>query len=258
MKLFKNKKTGKMYVTLSEEKDCLVGFDGIPYTGSSDDVEEVSTTASAQDFRTLYEKADGFSIGCNVSSEDSMKVTIEIMRDNEINKNKRRYKVGDRISFSLKNGENVTALAVKEETDGMVFIFEDCLSKAYSMNDGLMDMLNNELYKLFPDEIRNAMVSFDDNNMIRIPTEKEIFGVNKYGEKEPDDVKQFEPMKKRRNRIALRNDELECYWLKNRGVRGATYFACVSISGYASGSYASYSFGVRPLFKIRFVEIENL
>lgn len=55
MKLFKNKKTGKMYVTLSEEKDYLVGFDGVPYTGSSDDVEEVSTTASAQDFRRLHE-----------------------------------------------------------------------------------------------------------------------------------------------------------------------------------------------------------
>lgn len=238
MKLFKNKKTGKMYVTLSEEKDCLVGFDGIPYTGSSDDVEEVSTTASAQDFRRLHEEANGFSIGCSVNNE-----------------NKRKYKVGDKFSFSLKNGESVTALAVKEETDGMVFIFEDCLSKAYPMNDNLMDMLNNELYRLFPDKIRDAMVSFDGNSMIRIPTEKEIFGVNKYGEKESDDVKQFEPMKNRRNRIAFRNNEFEWYWLKNRGVRGATSFAFVPGDGHASISDASYSIGVRPLFKIRFVEI---
>ena len=238
MKLFKNKKTGKMYVTLSEEKDCLVGFDGIPYTGSSDDVEEVSTTASAQDFRRLHEEANGFSIGCSVNNE-----------------NKRKYKVGDKFSFSLKNGESVTALAVKEETDGMVFIFEDCLSKAYPMNDNLMDMLNNELYRLFPDKIRDAMVSFDGNSMIRIPTEKEIFGVNKYGEKESDDVKQFEPMKNRRNRIAFRNNEFEWYWLKNRGVRSATIFAFVNLNGNADANYASYSFGVRPLFKIRFVEI---
>lgn len=238
MKLFKNKKTGKMYVTLSEEKDCLVGFDGIPYTGSSDDVEEVSTTASAQDFRRLHEEANGFSIGCSVNNE-----------------NKRKYKVGDKFSFSLKNGESVTALAVKEETDGMVFIFEDCLSKAYPMNDNLMDMLNNELYRLFPDKIRDAMVSFDGNSMIRIPTEKEIFGVNKYGEKESDDVKQFEPMKNRRNRIAFRNNEFEWYWLKNRGVGGATYFAFVGYLGGAGNGSASYSLGVRPLFKIRFVEI---
>lgn len=64
--------------------------------------------------------------------------------------------------------------------------------------------------------------------MIRIPTEKEIFGVNKYGEKESDDVKQFEPMKNRRNRIAFRNNEFEWYWLKNRGVRSATRFAAVA------------------------------
>lgn len=243
MKLFKNKKTGKMYVTLSEEKDCLVGFDGVPYTGSSDDVEEVSTTASAQDFRRLHEEANGFSIGCSVNVEDPT------------NENKRKYKVGDKFSFSLKNGESVTALAVKEETDGMVFIFEDCLSKAYPMNDNLMDMLNNELYKLFPDKIRDAMVSFDGNSMIRIPTEKEIFGVNKYGEKESDDVKQFEPMKNRRNRIAFRNNEFEWYWLKNRGVRSATTFADVSAYGYANGGNASSFDGVRPLFKIRFVEI---
>ena len=254
MKLFKNKKTGEMYVTLSEEKDCLVGFDGVPYTGSSDDVEEVSTTASAQDFRRLHEEANGFSIGCSVNVEDPTKVTIEITHS-ATNENKRKYKVGDKFSFSLKNGESVTALAVKEETDGMVFIFEDCLSKAYPMNDNLMDMLNNELYKLFPDKIRDAMVSFDGNSMIRIPTEKEIFGVNKYGERESDDVKQFEPMKKRRNRIAFRNDEFEWYWLKNRGVRSATYFAIVYYSGGASSGNASYSFGVRPLFKIRFVEI---
>ena len=133
----------------------------------------------------------------------------------------------------------MTALAVKEETDGMVFIFEDCLSKAYPMNDNLMDMFNNELYKLFPDKIRDAMVSFDGNSMIRIPTEKEIFGVNKYGERESDDVKQFEPMKKRRNRIAFRNDG----------------FAYVNGNGGAGTDGASGSAGVRPLFKIRFVEI---
>ena len=91
--------------------------------------------------------------------------------------------------------------------------------------------------------------------MIRITTEKEIFGVNKYGEKESDDVKQFEPMKNRRNRIAFRNNEFEWYWLKNRGVRSATSFAFVGATGNAYYYDASHSLGVRPLFKIRFVEI---
>ena len=115
MKLFKNKKTGKMYVTLSEEKDCLVGFDGVPYTGSSDDVEEVSTTASAQDFRRLHEEANGFSIGCSVNVEDPTKVTIEITHS-ATNENKRKYKVGDKFSFSLKNGERLSHILSLKHT----------------------------------------------------------------------------------------------------------------------------------------------
>ena len=62
-------------------------------------------------------------------------------------------------------------------------------------------------------------------------------------------------MKNRRNRIAFRNNEFEWYWLKNRGVWSATGFALVNNHGGAYANNASYSFGVRPLFKIRFVEI---
>lgn len=216
MKLFKDER-GEIFLSPTGQVEFLLSFDGEIIIGNKDLYKEVPTTAE-KDFCSLDEKTKSFSIGCNLNMDESIKVTMEILRNDKTNKNKRKYEVGDKFSFALKNGESVTALAVKEEADGMVFIFEDCLSKAYSMNDNLMDMLNNELYKLFPDEIQNVMVSFGGNNMIRIPTEKEIFGVNKYGEKESDDVKQFEPMKKRRNRIAFRNDELEWYWLKNRGV----------------------------------------
>lgn len=253
MKLFKNER-GEIFLAPTGQVEFLLSFDGEMIIGNKDLYKEIPT-APEKDFCSLDEKTKSFSIGCNLNMDESIKVTMEILRNDKTNKNKRKYEVGDKFSFALKNGESVTALAVKEEADGMVFIFEDCLSKAYSMNDNLMDMLNNELYKLFPDEIQNVMVSFGGNNMIRIPTEKEIFGVNKYGERESDDVKQFEPMKKRRNRIAFRNDEFEWYWLKNRGVGGAALFAFVNSTGYAYYFNASYSLGVRPLFKIRFVEI---
>lgn len=254
MKLFKDER-GEIFLAPTGQVEFLLSFDGEMIIGNKDLYKEIPTAAPEKDFCSLDEKTKSFSIGCNLNMDESIKVTMEILRNDKTNKNKRKYEVGDKFSFALKNGESVTALAVKEEADGMVFIFEDCLSKAYSMNDNLMDMLNNELYKLFPDEIQNVMVSFGGNNMIRIPTEKEIFGVNKYGERESDDVKQFEPMKKRRNRIAFRNDEFEWYWLKNRGVGGATTFAVVDYAGDASNYGASYSVGVRPLFKIRFVEI---
>lgn len=254
MKLFKDER-GEIFLAPTGQVEFLLSFDGEMIIGNKDLYKEIPTAAPEKDFCSLDEKTKSFSIGCNLNMDESIKVTMEILRNDKTNKNKRKYEVGDKFSFALKNGESVTALAVKEEADGMVFIFEDCLSKAYSMNDNLMDMLNNELYKLFPDEIQNVMVSFGGNNMIRIPTEKEIFGVNKYGERESDDVKQFEPMKKRRNRIAFRNDEFEWYWLKNRGVESATSFAIVTSDGYAYYANASLSLGVRPLFKIRFVEI---
>ena len=97
------------------------------------------------------------------------------------------------------------------------------------------------------------MIPFDNGDLLRIPTEYEIFGENEYGEQEPDWVEQFEYTKKRRGRIALAglNGGLQYYWLQNKRVRGATVFAIVSNGGYASYSDASSSNGVRPLYRIR-------
>lgn len=39
------------------------------------------------------------------------------------------YDVGDVISFDLNDGEPVKAMAVKETSDGMLFIFVDCIKK---------------------------------------------------------------------------------------------------------------------------------
>ena len=59
------------------------------------------------------------------------------------------------------------------------------------------------------------MIPFDNGDLLRIPTEYEIFGENEYGEQEPDWVEQFEYTKKRRGRIALAglNGGLQYYWL---------------------------------------------
>ena len=50
------------------------------------------------------------------------------------------YEIGDVVSFSLEDGEEVEAVAVKEEFDAqnnayMVFMFVDCLKKEYPMNE---------------------------------------------------------------------------------------------------------------------------
>lgn len=180
-----------------------------------------------------------------------------------------RYEVGDIVSYTMEDGEEVEAIAVKEEFDKhgnlcMVFMLLDCLKEECRMNrddtnDGgyeeshLRDQLATKYLEKFPAALRLNMVPFENGDLLRIPTEREIFGRNIYGEEEPNTVEQFEPMKKRRNRMAFDglNGETQAYWLQNKRVRSATCFCSVNSSGYANNYYASSSFGVRPLYRIR-------
>lgn len=180
-----------------------------------------------------------------------------------------KYEVGDIVSYTMEDGEEVEVLAVKEEFDKhgnlcMVFMLLDCLKEECRMNrddtnDGgyeeshLRDQLATKYLEKFPAALRLNMVPFENGDLLRIPTEREIFGRNIYGEEEPNTVEQFEPMKKRRNRMAFDglNGETQAYWLQNKRVGSAASFCLVSYGGNASGSGASRSFGVRPLYRIR-------
>ena len=180
-----------------------------------------------------------------------------------------KYEVGDIVSYTMEDGEEVEALAVKEEFDKhgnlcMVFMLLDCLKEECRMNrddtnDGgyeeshLRDQLATKYLEKFPAALRLNMVPFENGDLLRIPTEREIFGRNIYGEEEPNTVEQFEPMKKRRNRMAFDglNGETQAYWLQNKRVRSATSFCYVDTTGSADYYYASDSFGVRPLYRIR-------
>ena len=141
----------------------------------------------------------------------------------------RAFGVGDTISFDLTDGEHMEAIAVKEETDGMIFCAVDCLAEeqpfkrdgknagGYEKSD-LREILNTTILHRFPDELVKQMVPFDNGDLLRIPTEKEIFGSNEWCEAEGDEVTQWEPMKLRRNRIAFQghNGAWEWYWLMSR------------------------------------------
>lgn len=176
-----------------------------------------------------------------------------------------QFEVGDIIKFKLTDGEKVQAMAVKQTNKGMLFVLVDCLAKEYPMFNSLEDMtddfftyensdlrkaLNGEILARFPEEIRSRMVTLDNGDMLRIPTEREIFGENIYGQEEADTVKRWKPMKKKRNRIAFQGKEgaWEWYWLMNRHKEYASYFAYVNGNGYAGYYNASRPYGVRPVF----------
>ena len=176
------------------------------------------------------------------------------------------FELGDIISFKLTTGEKVQARAVKETPDGMLFMTVDCLKDEQPMfkntddmededfsydNSDLRKVLNGAILATFPAEIRDRMkVVYGDSDLLRIPSEKEIFGTNEYGQEEGK-VKQFKGMKNRRNRIAWQGSKtgvFEWYWLMNRHKEYASFFAIVNGDGLANSGYASLSLGVRPVF----------
>lgn len=177
------------------------------------------------------------------------------------------FEMGDIISFKLTTGEKVQARAVRETPEGMLFMTVDCLKDEQPMfkdtedmededfsydNSDLRKVLNGAILDSFPAEIRDRMkVVHGDSDLLRIPTEKEIFGENQYGQEEGK-VKQFKGMKNRRNRIAWQGSKtgtFEWYWLMNRHREYASYFAFVTLyGGIAHYRTASNSIGVRPVF----------
>lgn len=184
----------------------------------------------------------------------TMKVDVEL------------FEVGDIIKFKLTDGEKVQAMAVKQTPEGMLFVLVDCLAKEYPMFNDIDDMdkedisyatsdlrkaLNGEILDRFPKEIKDRMVAVNTGgDMLRIPTECEIFGENVYGQEESKLTKRWKPMKKKRNRIAFQGKEgaWEWYWLMNRHKDYASNFATVGDYGNATYDTASYSNGVRPVF----------
>ena len=183
--------------------------------------------------------------------------TIEAVADGN-------YSVGDKISFTLNDGEKVEALAVKQEDDGMIFYFVDALEQEYRMNRTdsnrggyksceLRKNLNGEILDRFPAEIREKMVAFENGDYLRLATEREIFGENVWGEYEDESVQQWEPMKDRRNRIGFQGSKTgtwEWCWLQNKSRNYAANFCGVNSDGYADNDNASGAGGVRPAFKI--------
>lgn len=175
------------------------------------------------------------------------------------------FKVGDIIKVKLTGGTKVQAMAMQQEEDNMVFCLVDCLPGEYPMNSSdtneggyeesdLRKKLNGEILNLFPAELKAMMAPFDNGDLLRLPTEKEIFGENYYGEYESPYVKQWKPMKKHRNRMAFdgtKGENLQWYWLMNKVRESAADFAYVNSGGIANYYDASYSRGVRPAFKVQ-------
>lgn len=169
--------------------------------------------------------------------------------------------MGDVFEFELNDGQTVRAMAVKKDDEAVDFITVDCLDGCIMPMNGrltseggydasdLRKRLNGEVLELFPDDIRDAMVPVYKDDLLTLPSEMEVFGERIYSIEDSGD-EMLEPMKERRNRIAL--DGIYGwpidFWL--RDAASAYGFACVGSDGNAGILTATVSFGVRPRFRI--------
>ena len=172
------------------------------------------------------------------------------------------YEVGDIIDFTLKTGEEVSAMAMRKETDGILFVFVDCLKTEYPMNSSntnkggyeaclLRKKLNSEILDSFPDSLKARMKPVYKDDKLRLLTAMEVFGKNPYEDKVGGEYLSL--MGDIRNRLAFQGKDTgawEWYWLQNTPNDSAAFFARVGDYGGASSNLASNAYGVRPAFKI--------
>ena len=186
----------------------------------------------------------------------------------------------DRILFTLRgespeeNSETAAAIVLETGADAdgewALCIFKDCLRKEYALGleedenrmkiypgwekCALRKKLNTEILDRFPEALRARMIPFENGDLLRIPTEKEIFGKNEYGKEEPEETRRLpgtENVKRRIAALGLGGEEPAWYWLQNRSVHSAVGAADVGWIGYAYRRGVSDVHAVRPLFKIR-------
>lgn len=179
---------------------------------------------------------------------------MNIMRKQEIETS--AVQVGDQIQVG-----KYTATCQKVVDGKAIFLMDQYLDKPYSMNNRLTNEggydasdlraeFKNIILDTNFDAIRDSLVPFANGDLMRIATVGEMFGHDDYYEM--DDAEQWELMKDRRNRIALREgDEYEWGWLQNKVKNSSAYFALVSYFGNADYNYASRTYiGVRPVFQL--------
>ena len=164
---------------------------------------------------------------------------------------------GDQIEIPLGNLGTFTATAQVITGNKVLFLFDDYITKRPMNENGsnaggydesdLKKWIDTELYKMFPEALRNRMRD------LTIPTVGEICGWDDEWDRthfECDNHDQFPLMKQRRNRVAYYKNNCEWGWLRNATKKeiSSAAFALVYYNGAAACYDASTSYGVRPEF----------
>lgn len=161
--------------------------------------------------------------------------------------------IGDQIEIPLRDLGTFTATAHDVTDNGILFIFDDCVTRHCMNSDGtakggyekseLCKWINEELLEQFPTNLKSRI------HDLTIPTYGQIFGHDDWYNQAitSDNDEQLSLMKIRKNRICTYENETCWYWLRNTTKSGDCFAGVVSDgdAGYA-GAYGAG--GVRPAF----------
>lgn len=185
---------------------------------------------------------------------------MEVLRRVCMNTN--QFEIGDRIKVKFKD-ETHMASAIKREVDGMLFVLDECLDERKPMNvngsneggydkSDLRKYLQQKAMEL-PEDFRNKLVPFENGDIFRLIRLAELTGENTEWDKVCEPLEFFKDGK---HRIAYCKeiDDWSWYWLEDTIVTNSAYFASCGGNGVSCNNVASFSDGVRPLFKIRVSE----
>ena len=155
--------------------------------------------------------------------------------------------VGDEIDIELKTGEKVTLVCERAGHRSATFftknLLEDthCMSVNWAAENGeqlsTMEAYLGKLFLSLPDDLQKVVAE-----PLRLLREKEVFGKNKYGNKEACEV--LPRYSEKENRVKTLTGVPFPYWLSTPYVKGTTSFCRTDSGGSDSYSGASYSYGV--------------
>ena len=160
--------------------------------------------------------------------------------------------VGDQISVG-----DFTATCQEVYEDSALFLFDEYVTAkamnkkntnegGYEASDLRKYLQSDEALDIFPEGLKPRLLTFENGDLLRIPTHEEIFGEEDAEYFEDIPGKQWELMKQRKNRVAYFKNEWEWGWLQNRRNNSAANFALVASGGDCDSANASGANGVRP------------
>ena len=166
-------------------------------------------------------------------------------------------KVEDELITKDIDGEAIYVVAdISKDQIALVrkFVLKDPRPRRYQYD--LIDWLNHEYKDTLDEELTAMMIAPEGQQLIDLPREIEVFGVNEWGEEETGS--RWEYFKKLGNRICGTGDDAEYsewWWMNTPRRASAAYFCYCNGRGGATYGVASVASAyVRPRFILAVAE----